>query len=341
MTLPSNCPEVIRISTLMLGSLFDRGPLDRLQEFLVSRAPKWSAGLHVWRFRKRDSTFVDTSRASSLYEAVRANALERGSLYRALQAQRGDSVEEPLSGSAELRGANRSIDVVVSMSDRPFTPSPDGWQFTNRISIGVYRKSVEGIISARWSLVAIESLCSSLSPAYARICSNDETNAKNMCFDHGVCAIGAGDASYLRGLYWANFFGGAYCDLIGRDKLLSAPAHEAKEVGTGVLILLSEKPEEWNTPEYKNREQRFLDHVGREYFFERDNPDKPTKSPFNLPPRPPAEPGNTIQVLHQGGGKYEVLNPDLREKLGLPPLVDETLHRFGLQPPDDRTTGSQ
>jgi hypothetical protein len=215
------------------------------------------------------------------------------------------------SGSAEIRGANRSIVLVLLMGDL------STWDLFNHATLQLLGRRIEGQPLFQWARRALEDLSMQMAPEYARNFAREEFDAKNMDLSYGQRAIGPKDYS-LPGLYWCNFLGAPYCDLIGRDRLLSAPAYEVKEVGAGVLLTLAEKPEEWKTPEYKAREQRVLDHIGREYVWERDHPDKPTKSPFKLPPTPPHDPSVDIKVLHKGGGQYEVLNPDLRAKLGLP-----------------------
>lgn len=115
-----------------------------------------------------------------------------------------------------------------------------------------------------------------------------EWNAKNMELERGARAIGGDISRYLPGLYWLNFFGEPYRKLIGKERLLSAPAHEIVEVDAGVLVCLAERPESWDSPEYKAVENRVLDHLGREYFFDRNDTERKTVAPdFGLEPLPP------------------------------------------------------
>ena len=46
-------------------------------------------------------------------------------------------------------------------------------------------------------------------------------------------------AERLPGIYWANFFGRPYIDFFGREKLLAAPCHEAREIGDDLILLLT------------------------------------------------------------------------------------------------------
>lgn len=292
--------------------------------------------MHVWRYRRSQSTPIDISDPSALYQAARARAVERGELWHKLQEAQGTSAAAVTSGSVEIRGADRSIILVIYMDEKPFHRTCDHWHITNYVGLDIDRTRLEGTDATVWAIGTLETLCGRLLPDYGHVCRSDEYDQKNMRHEGVVEAIGVDDSRYLPGVYWANFLGEVYCGFMGRDKLLSAPAYEVRGVGSGILVRMSEKPQEWHNPGYKEREQRFLDHVGREYFFERDNPDKPTKSPWNLPKLPPLQPGapaKDIQVLHSSGGKYEVLNPEIREALGQGPLEGNVLKRLGL-PPD-------
>jgi hypothetical protein len=288
--------------------------------------------MHVWRFRKADSTPIDATEGGALHSAIVVRALERGPLGKALR-ELSPTDEEVQLGTAEIRGADRSIILVVSLDSRSFSAIGGKWGMGNHVTVQVCRRTVEGMPAAEWSVEMFETLCKMLGPEYGEVCMLEEHRRKNVLTENGgYQGIGGDIARYLPGIYWLNFFGEVYCDFIRREKLLSAPAYDVREVGNGVLVRMSEKPEEWNTASYKKREQRFLDHVGREYFFDRDNPDKPTESPWNLPRLPAGGADDRIAVLHKGGGRYEVLNPALREELGLPALDEKTLRKFGLSP---------
>jgi hypothetical protein len=95
-----------------------------------------------------------------------------------------------------------------------------------------------------------------------------------------------GDASrHLPGLYWLNFFGKPYCDLMGRERLLSAPVAEVLEMGDGILLRLADDPRKWSSLEYKAAERRVLEHIGSQYFFLKDQPNRKTIAPdFDLSP---------------------------------------------------------
>lgn len=95
----------------------------------------------------------------------------------------------------------------------------------------------------------------------------------------GAYAIGANVNKAIPGLYWLNYFGGPYVDLIGRERLLSAPAHEVKPVGDGILIELDSSADAWQSETYVQREQAVINHLGTQYFFSRLHPDRQTTAP--------------------------------------------------------------
>lgn len=298
--------------------LFEEGPIDAFQEILCAHAPDWSSNVRVFRSMRRREQ-VDLSTPGALYSTA---------------CEQAES--DPL-GMVELRGATEALILFLELMRKPVGHTADHCGFGNGLGFQIFRKNVEGLRLGEWCKRMLTAMgqCEGLQVDDGSAELRAESEAKNADRTGGGYRTLTSKNRALPGIYWANFLGQPYCDLIGRAKLLSAPAHEVREVGSGVLVIMSEKPEDWNTPEYKAREQHFLDHVGREYFFERDNPDKPTKSPFNLPELPPHDPSKDIHVLHLGGGKYEVLNPELREAKGLDPLSAEELEKFGLQP-DDR-----
>jgi len=74
---------------------------------------------------------------------------------------------------------------------------------------------------------------------------------------------------------WLNIFGKPYVDLIGRDKLLSSPAHKSMETSSGIVaIQISETPLDYGKTEYAMRCEHVKEHIGREYFFDWENPKK-------------------------------------------------------------------
>ena len=114
---------------------------------------------------------------------------------------------------------------------------------------------------------------------------SDEYDAKNISHEGGGTeAVGVDVSRYLPGLYWLNFFGKPYCELIGLERLLDTPAHEVKGVDDGVLVRLSKDSREWEREDYREAERKVLNHIGRQYCFSKEEPNQKTVAPdFGLP----------------------------------------------------------
>ena len=110
----------------------------------------------------------------------------------------------------------------------------------------------------------------------------------------------------LPGLYWLNFFGRPYVELIGAELLRTVPAHHIVALGDTMLVRICDSPEDWNRPDIEARRVQALDHLGHEYFFDRDHPDRPTKTVDfgleRLDPKPPLE-----AVVSEDGSAFTVL----------------------------------
>jgi hypothetical protein len=57
-----------------------------------------------------------------------------------------------------------------------------------------------------------------------------------------IAAVGLDFARYLPGVFAANFFGPPYVELIGRERLMAAPASQVASVDDGVLVALDDDP---------------------------------------------------------------------------------------------------
>lgn len=277
------------------GFLLADQRLDRVQAVLRERAPRWAGGLCLFRY-PRERRPVDVRTPGALEACVRAAVAERGPLYQRLAREFGDPASRIL-GSAELRGRDPSLTAVLALDELVIRPCGQAWLWGNSVSLGVSRARIEGIDAIAWSRGVVGAMCEALSCAHAYAHLHAEYDAKNMSHEGGgLRAIGVDVARALPGLYWLNFFGRPYRDLIGRERLLSAPAHEVREVDEGVMLMLHPDPSAWNTAGYRETERRVLDYLGRRYFFDRAAPDRETVAPkFDLPPRP-AQLAHTITV---------------------------------------------
>ncbi len=84
----------------------------------------------------------------------------------------------------------------------------------------------------------------------------------------------------LPGIYWANFFGPVYVEFFGREKFDTAPAYYKEELPDGgFLILTSESPLDYGKPKVRELEEKIIDCLGREAFFEKAHPRKICRVP--------------------------------------------------------------
>lgn len=262
---------------IFLGSpLFEGDELRKLETLTQEILPDWSSELCIWKEskKKRREPIKDFERD------VRASALERGPLYERLAREYGLDADERRTGTVEVRGKDNSLIIVVSLDDRVFAPSSGTWLWGNSITFQLCRKRVEGKSAIEVARALAEQGCESLSPWYAHGEMLEEWNAKNMSTeDGGLMAIGVDISRYLPGLYWMNFFGEPYCSMIGTQELLSAPSYQSIEIDNGVMLYLSGDPRDWQDAEYKERETLVLEHLGTQYFFNREVRDRQTVAP--------------------------------------------------------------
>ncbi len=277
--------QIFRLDvSVKLGTfLLDEDQLDKVQQILQEYAPKWAAGLHIWRYRQK-KTPIDTSIPGSLAVAVRNRATERGPLFYELERRFGTKNLPRVFGSAELRGATDSLVLIVNLDEEVFLRIGNKWLLGNSLAFQICRTKVDGIDSVTWSSRVFEALCTALSPIHAHAEMIEEYDAKNISHEGGgTIAIGTDISKALSGLYWLNFLGKPYKDLIGHERLLTAPAFEVKEIDNGILIALSNDPKLWTSAAYRDVERRVLTHLSSAYFFDRENQDRKTVAPdFHL-----------------------------------------------------------
>lgn len=69
-------------------------------------------------------------------------------------------------------------------------------------------------------------------------------------------------------IYWVNFFGRPYVELLGADRLRTAPCDEIKEMADGGFMLrLTPAPLDSVTPDGRLQAQAVKEHLGIEYFW--------------------------------------------------------------------------
>ena len=142
------------------------------------------------------------------------------------------------------------------------------------------RSTMEGQDISAWARTFFQAVVERLNVRYANVHIHEEFKAKNMIDDEtGVEAIGVQLWQSLPGLYWLNYFGTPYVKLMGRDRLLSAPAYEVAEVNGGILLALDATADAWQSLDYRRRERDVIEHLGRQFFFSRHDPEYQTVAP--------------------------------------------------------------
>lgn len=263
--------------------VFDRdlgrsGELAALVDLIRSVAPTWSSDLRIWR-GPDDQRELQNASSDDAEAAIRAAALERGATFRQLVEQFGAGAERAF-GTVELRGSTSSLVVVVSMDAWPFVEQRSGrGKLGNRVSIQVRKSRIERHEAQEWAAGAFGAVCARTSPVWGACCLSDEYSAKVMSVGSRVEAVGWDLARFLPGVFWLNFFGKRYVDLIGADRLVDASAMEIKALDHGVLLQVHDRADAWNTIEYQERERLVLEALGTDLFFDRSRPKPHTRAP--------------------------------------------------------------
>ena len=93
-------------------------------------------------------------------------------------------------------------------------------------------------------------------------------------------------SSSIPNLYWVNFFGKPYVEMIGVDKVRMSPCHRIEEMSDGgIMLMLTETPEESISKEGRAKAKEVKEHLGIQYFFD----PKTERYPRNLQQRPVPE----------------------------------------------------
>jgi hypothetical protein len=271
-------PSWIDAEVVLERSLATSDGLDILQELLATAAPRWASKLRLWR-SPRDQRPIDIVKPGALRNAVLAAAAERGATYHMLVERYGRPPAERLSGSAELRGASSELVLVVSVDEWVAHPLGTKISLGNRIALQVRHRSVERRDRANWTRETFEMLCARLAPAWGSACHPDEYWAKVMSESPRIEAVGRDFGRFLPGLFWLNFFGPRYQELIGEKRLRSAPADRVVGLDHGVILSLAAEPESWSSSEYALTEGKVRRHLGPAFFFAKSDRQRETVAP--------------------------------------------------------------
>jgi hypothetical protein len=251
--------------------------LNALQGSLAQSASDWAGGLHV--FVELEAAIpVDVNEAGSLANAVRTEVEHRGELFAALQRKFGSS-RDRVSGTVELRGSDPSIGVIISVDEDILARAGAARFWGNSVTVQVCRSKVAGMDAVRWSRSFFESCSRLLVPTFGYGACLEEYDAKNMVSDDsGTRVVGVDVTKGLPGLYWLNAYGGPYVELLGEEKLMTAPTAVTKRLGGTVLLAIAESGRRWNTAHYRATETAVRDHFGKEFFFSKDAPERDLKT---------------------------------------------------------------
>jgi hypothetical protein len=262
------------VSIYLDRSLLDAQFASRVQRLACDALPSWRGGA-LLRRSARDKVAVDLAAPGTLHDLITRVITRPGPFYEELATRHGrPRFERPL-GSAEFRGPTPAVILVMHVDAYLVAPMETGFRWGNGITFQVCRSRVEGLPADEWARRTLRQMAEALAPAHAYAGRQEEYYAKNMDFSAGARALGWDISRFLPGLYWLNYFGAPYVDLIGRDKLATCPG--ASEVsGGGFVIGTAEKSGDWQSGACREREQQVLDRLGRRYFFDRNRTGQPT-----------------------------------------------------------------
>jgi len=265
--------------------LFERGQLDEIQKILRQFAPQWTKQARRWLSRANQEA-VDLEESGAIEFQIRkdeerlSNSRISAILGEQMKAQGVPKAKPRFLGGVEMRSNDDSLTVIVRADEYLLAPSAGRWLFGNEIALQIRRSKIESKDSIAWAEEIFEAICAAISPLHGVVHTWDEYDSKNMSHEGGgLEAVGVDASKHLSGIYWLNFFGKPYLDLIGSEVLLTAPAVKACKLDEGVMIKLDDDPRHWTSAKYKETEKRVLQHIGEKYFFSKEEPKKITKAP--------------------------------------------------------------
>lgn len=274
--------------------LLDPSHLSALQELLMSLAPHWSSLVRILYDEEKKVWLppIDMSCPGALYEAVERDVTESMRRLKQLEQRFGPSPLARTLGGLQLDGADSSLTVVLHVDEYPLAPIRWYWVWGNRIALNVCARTIEGTPAPLWVRQFVEAAVSRIPIDHGFACTSEEFDAKNISHEGGGTeAVGRDISKALPGLYWLNYFGEIYCELIGRDRLGSAAAPYIHEVGNGMVLSVSQDPTAWESEGYREAECQILDYLGPQFFFSKKDPQRKTIAPaFKFPVQPQDRP---------------------------------------------------
>jgi hypothetical protein len=279
-------PDAISLGCNSSKCLLDRESLNSLQEVLVKVFPEWTRKLFVVEDEEEMEEGVElNARKPNHLHSLLAEAAEkcrpfRRRIYDNYLEQLRDSNSahiprpydrESWSDECTITDNVQDIMLFLDYSTRPCTLEG------NSISIHGYALKSEGITTSVLMKSALLELVDGIHFDWGFVRTDGEFEDKNR--DERGHVVGVDLSQGLPGLYWLNYFGPWYCEAIGRDRLLSTPAAWIKETTNGVVVALGYSPNDWNATDYRARCRAAEQHLGKKWFFNKDDPNRKLVTP--------------------------------------------------------------
>lgn len=247
----------VRMSLYLCEPVFSENQTSALESLISDFLPAWGT---TYRLSEDDPKFgaVKKNSDQGLFDALNEH----------FPIQWGQ-------GSAVLSGDRDDVVIILDTSNSTLPPE------LNSIGIEIVgAKKVNGKPVHSWAKEFFLEAVARLSIRYGCAYSNDEFEAKNLVrTEGGVSAVGVRIGAAIPGVYWLNFFGDAYLEMVGLERFLSLPAGAAHRNPKGVIVRLADTPNEWQDREYVDAARRIVEHLGAQFFFDRDQPERATEAP--------------------------------------------------------------
>lgn len=286
--------------------------IDRLQATLAALDTPFRHDMRVQGHENdRNVLQVEPDQHGALRAAIVKRGLARSGTYRELEASLPPSPYRRRFGFVEVRSKTPSTSVHVSFDEYvPAMPISGKWLFSNSIDGWTSKDEVGNLPRQDF----VRRLCGALASApsflwgAARLGSEFEARNRPNEGTGGSGVLGRDMSRALPGVYWMNYFGGPYVDLIGRDVLAGCSADVAVR-DTHIEVRAYPRPEDWSTDRGRQQHATLVAELGQHHFFDRSDPDRPTVAPaFGLPELADSRPH--LDVITSDGINFTPLPED-------------------------------
>ena len=273
-----------------------------IQDMLIRRAPKVAGSLEVHGFeRDPDLILVDLADPRSLSQAVVTKGVERGEAFADLARRHGAARYPRRFGSVLLRGRGAGTGGLRMAIDFdahvPARAMGTNWLWSNTVSFSVSSSRVYRSERQDWIVGLVAELVERTSVLWGAAYLNGEFRQSNLHNGpDGMWAIGRDMRTSLPGLFWLNIFGAPYVALFGESRLITVPSHQIDQRKGQVILRAYEDAQTW--PSQVDVKRSLIAAIGPDFFFDRNDPDRPHRSPdFGLRD---LEPAPALRVLTDG-----------------------------------------